>query len=148
MVSRIGGSMRSLTVKSLTAFVLIAAAFAAACSSAPPEQGLRDSFAQQLGANKFVKDFQRNGDEMTFTGPGPEGGTAKWRVHIDSAVVEPNEDQKNPYKGTIKSSWFADGQKIEPRATQSNLPYELTANGIAQECYALWDPAGRKWGWE
>jgi len=148
MVARIGGPMTSCRLKSLVTFVLATAVLTAACSSAPPEQGLRDSFAQQLGANKFVKDFQRNGDEMTFVGPGPEGGTAKWRVHLDSAVVTPNDDQKNPYKGTIKSSWFADGQKIEPKATQSNLPYELNANGLSQDCYAVWDPAGKKWGWE
>jgi hypothetical protein len=140
--------MRSLTMKSLAGFVLAAAALAAGCNSAPAEQGLRDSFAQQLGANKFVKDFQRDGDEMTFTGPGPEGGTAKWRVHIDSAVVEPNEGQKDQYKGTIKSSWFADGRKIEPGALQSNLPFELNANGLSQDCYAVWDPAAKKWGWE
>lgn len=136
--------MRSLLAAGLITF----AALAAGCSSAPGEQGLRDSFAQQLGGNKFVKEFQRSGDEMTFVGPGPEGGTAKWRVHIDSAAIEPNQDPKMPYKGTAKSSWFADGQKIEPRGSQSNLPYELTANGLAQECYALWDPAGNKWGWE
>ena len=141
--------MTSRCLKSLVTFILLtAAALSAACSSAPPEQGLRDSFAQQLGGNKFVKEFQRSGDEITFVGPGPEGGTAKWRVHIDSAAVEPNQDQKTPYKGTVKSSWFADSQKIEPRASQSNLPYELTADGLAQDCYALWDPAGKKWGWE
>jgi hypothetical protein len=141
--------MTSFTMKTgLAAALLAATALSAACSGAPAAQGLRDSFAQQLGGNKFVKEFQRSGDEMTFVGPGPEGGTAKWRVHIDSAAVEPNQDQKMPYKGTVKASWFADGQKIEPRGTQSNLPFELTANGLAQECYALWDPAGKKWGWE
>ena len=141
--------MKSLKVKSIvTSILLTVAALAAACSGAPPEQGLRDSFAQQLGANKFVKEFQRNGDEMTFVGPGPEGGTTKWRVHIDSAVVEPNDDQKSPYKGTIRSSWFADGQKIEPNARQSNLPFELNSNGLSQDCFAVWDPTGKKWGWE
>ena len=141
--------MTSLRLKSLvTGVLLTVAALAAACSSAPPEQGLRDSFAQQLGANKFVKDFQRSGDEMTFVGPGPEGGTAKWRVHIDSAVVAPNEDQKNPYKGTIKSSWFADGQKIEANPSKPTLPFELMSNELSQDCWALWDPAGKKWGWE
>ena len=80
--------------------------------------------------------------------PGPEGGTAKWRVHIDSAVVEPNQDQKNPYKGTIKSSWFADGQKIEANPVRPTLPFELMSNELSQDCWALWDPAGKKWGWE
>jgi hypothetical protein len=119
----------------------------AACSGAPGEQGLRDSFAEQLAANRFVREYQRNGDEMTFIGPGPEGGTAKWRVHIDSGVVEPNDDKKMPYKGTIHSSWYADGQKIEPGTTQSNLPFELTSNGLSQDPWAFWDPAANKWGW-
>jgi hypothetical protein len=143
--------MNSQTVRSLViAAVLATAALNAACSGAPGEQGLRDSFAQQLGANKFVKDFQRSGDDMTFVGPGPEGGTAKWRVHLDSAVVEPNQDKSNPspYKGTIKSSWFADDKKIEAGARQSNLPFELNSNGLSQDCFAFWDQAGKKWGWE
>ena len=151
MVSRIGGAMNTRTVKSLViAAILATAALNAACSGAPGEQGLRDSFAQQLGANKFVKDFQRNGDDMTFVAPGPEGGTAKWRVHLDSAVVEPNQDKSNPspYKGTIKSSWFADDKKIEAGARQSNLPFELNSNGLSQDCFAFWDQAGKKWGWE
>ena len=132
----------------LIAGLIAFAALGAACSGAPPEQGLRDSFAEQLAANRFVKEYQRNGDEMTFIGPGPEGGTAKWRVHIDSGVIEPNDDAKMPYKGTIHSSWFADGQKIQPRAADSNLPYELTSNGLSQDPWAFWDPAAKKWGWE
>ncbi len=134
----------------LIAGLIAFAALGAACSGAPPEQGLRDSFAEQLAANRFVKEYQRNGDDMTFVGPGPEGGTAKWRVHIDSGVVEPNDDKTNPspYKGTIHSSWFADGQKIQPRAADSNLPYELTSNGLSQDPWAFWDPAAKKWGWE
>jgi hypothetical protein len=131
----------------LTVVLLTAAAFSAACSGAPGEQGLHDAFAQQLGANTFVKEFQRNGDDMTFVGPGPEGGTAKWRVHIDSGVIESNDDAKMPYKGTIHSSWYADGQKIEPSARESHLPYELTSNGLSQDPWAFWDPAAKKWDW-
>ena len=115
---------------------------------APGEQGLRDSFAQQLAANQFVKDFQRNGNEMTFSGPGPEGGSAKWRVQIDSATVEAQDDPAQPYKGTIKSSWYADGQKIEPRGAESGLPFELMSNGLSQEPWAFWNPTTSQWGWE
>jgi hypothetical protein len=141
--------MNSQTVRSLVvAAVLATAALNASCSSAPGEPGLRDSFAQRLSENRFVKEFQRNGDEMTFVGPGPEGGTAKWRVHIDSAVIEPNPDEKQPYKGTIHSSWYADGQKIAAGARQSNLPFELTSNDLAQDPWAFWDPTGKKWSWE
>ena len=142
--------MTSLKLESVVSVVLLtAAALAAACSGgAPPEQGLRDSFAQRLSENRFVKEFQRNGDDMTFVGPGPEGGTAKWRVHIDSAVIESNPDEKLPYKGTIHSSWYADDQKITPGARQSNLPFELTSNDLAQDPWAFWDPATKSWDWD
>jgi hypothetical protein len=136
--------MKSLLAAGLMTF----AALSAGCSSAPAEQSLRDSFAQRLSENRFVKEFQRNGDEMTFVGPGPEGGTAKWRVHIDSAVIEPNPDEKMPYKGTIHSSWYADGQKIVATARESRLPYELTSNDLAQDPWAFWDPAAKQWDWD
>jgi len=126
------------------AFALLAAA---ACGR-PDAGGLRDSFASQLAANRFVKEFQRSGDEMTFVGPGPEGGTAKWRVHVDAASVEPNDDEAQPYRGVVKSSWFADGQRIEPSGTESNLPFELLSNGLSQDCWALWDAEAGRWSWE
>ena len=134
MVSRVG--------------LIVWAALHVACSGQPAEQGLRDSFAQQLGANRFVKEFQRSGDEMTFVGPGPEGGTAKWRVHIDRTVIEPNDDEKMPYKGTVYSSWYADGQKIEPSASRQTLPFEVSYNGVSQDSWAFWDEAAKKWDWE
>jgi hypothetical protein len=134
--------MIRLTVLSLVV------ALASACSAAPPESGLRDSFARQLEANSFVKDFQHSGDTMTFTAPRPDGASAMWRVQIDSASIEPQPNQAQPYKGTVRSSWYVDGQKIESRGPDSNLPIELTSNGLAQECWALWDAGTKQWGWE
>jgi hypothetical protein len=128
--------------------LIAVAALQVACSGQPGEQGLRDSFAQQLAANRFINDFQRTGDEMTFVGPGPDGGTAKWRVHIDSAVVEPNDDQAMPYKGTVRSSWYANGQKVESSAARATLPFEITSSGLSQDCWAFWAPADEKWDWE
>jgi hypothetical protein len=135
---------------------LLAAVIAAACALSacgkPADSALRDSFAQQLAANRFVKDFQRSGDDLRFSGPGPDGkDRADWRVHIDTAVVEPNDDSRDtahPYKGTVTSSWYADGQIVKPRGADSNLPIELTSNGLAQECWALWDTAAKRWSWE
>jgi hypothetical protein len=118
----------------------------------PDAAGLRESFAQQVASNRFIRDFQRNGDDLTFSGPGTEGGVAKWRIHIDSAVVESNDDPKTaatlPYKGVIKSSWYANDQLILPSGRDSNLPFELTSNGVVQDCWAFWDPAAKRWGWE
>ena len=127
--------------------ILFAIVLVGGCSGAPSESSLRDSFAQQLGTNKFIKDFQRNGDDLTFTGPGAEGGVAKWRVHIDTAAIEPNNDPAQPYKGTVTSSWYSDGSIVRPRGRESNLPIELIDNGLGQECWALWDAAQNRWGW-
>jgi hypothetical protein len=129
------------------AAVAIGALMLPACGT-PGADGLRDSFAQQVEANQFVRDFQRNGNELTFTGPGPEGGQAKWRVVIDSAVVERQDNESQPFKGTVKSSWHADGQAIAATAARSGLPFELLSNGVSQDCWALWDAAMERWNWE
>jgi len=130
----------------ILAVVVSAAVVVAACG--PPVSDLRDSFAQQLSANKFIKDFHRSGDDLTFTGPGADGGVAKWRVHIDSVLVEQNGDPAQPYKGTVKSSWFSDDKPVLPRGRDSHLPIELIANGLGQECWALWQQAEKRWSWE
>jgi hypothetical protein len=135
-------------MKRLLQSVAIAAAVTSACGGGPDEASLRESFARQLAANGFVKDFQRNGDELTFTAPGAEGGTAKWRVQIDSAVIEPNDAEAQPYKGTVKSSWYSDGQPVRPSGGESNLPFELLSTGLSQDCWAFWDSAAGRWAWE
>jgi hypothetical protein len=135
--------------RTLLAYVLAIAGLTGAGCAKPTVERLRESFAQQLAANPSVKDFQQSGEELTFLGPGDEG-TAKWRVHIDSADIETTEDTRTPYKGVIKSSWYANGRQVLPSSDgrRSNLPPQLIANGLAQECWALWDAKGRKWGWE
>jgi len=132
------------------AVILAATVAAVACAgnSKPSEDSLRESFAQQLSANKFIKDFQKSGEDLTFTGPGAEGGVAKWRVHIDSAVIEDNDKPAQPYKGNVKSSWFSDGQPVTPRGRESHLPIELMDNGLAQDCWAFWEADAKKWSWE
>jgi hypothetical protein len=138
-----------MTIRTVRAIALLAAAVATlSCgSSAPAAATLHDSFAQQLGANKFVKDFQRTGDDLTFSGPGAEGSLAKWRVHIDSATIQP-ENATEPMKGLVKSSWYADNKLVSPRGRESNLPIELMDNGLAQECWANWDKNAKRWSWE
>jgi len=122
-------------------------AIAIGCSK-PSESDLRNSFAQQLAANKSVKDFQRNGDEIRFTGPGADGTVIKWRVHIDSSVIDDTKDAEKPYKGTVKSSWYAGDYKVEPDRLESNLPLELISTGLAQDCWAVWNKTTNKWEWE
>ena len=131
----------------------VAAALAVAACGKPGVASLRDSFTQQLGSNHFIKDFQANGDDLTFSGPGAEGGVAKWRVHIDSATIATNADQAShpqtqPYKGVVRSSWYSDGKLVRPSGRDSNLPVELMANGLTQDCWAYWDKAKNRWSWE
>lgn len=139
------------TTRFWRAAALVAALAASACG-APGVDTLRDSFAAQLGANQFIRDFQRKGDDLFFTGPGAEGGVAKWRVHLDSAAIEPNNDQSNktaqPYKGTVKSSWYSDDQLIRPSARDSHLPIELLDNGLSQDCWAFWEESAKRWAWD
>ena len=132
----------------LLASLLVLLACTTACNSAAPADGLRDSFAQQLSANTFVSDFQRSGDNITFKGPRPDGTPAIWRVHIDTATVEPQHDEKQPDKGTVTSSWFVNGEQVAITGADSNLPIELTSNGLSQECWAFWDAATKRWSWE
>jgi hypothetical protein len=128
---------------------LILVLLASACRDGRPDaSALRDSFAAQLAANRFVSNVRADGDTITFSGLAADGRVGTWRIVIDSAKVEPNDDPSLPYKGTITSSWYSDGQLVQPSGRQSNLPVELTSNGLAQECWALWNSASARWEWE
>ena len=124
---------------------LILVLLVSACGGGPNASDLRDSFAAQLAANRFVSNVQRDGDTIKFSALSAGGA---WRIVIDSAKVEPNNDPSLPYKGTITSSWYSDGQLVRPSGRESNLPVELTSNGLAQECWALWNSASARWEWE
>jgi hypothetical protein len=136
-----------MRIRFLRVALILAALPLAACGK-PGGESLRQSFAQQVASNRFVRDFQRNGEELLFSGPDGAGGDAKWRIHIDSVVIEPNEDKKQPYKGTVKSSWYANDQLVRPAGRDSNLPIELLDKGVSQDCWAFWEPETRRWDWE
>jgi len=126
---------------------LVGALTLTACAVQPDEINLRDSFAEQIASVAEVADFERDGEELTFSGPDGRGGTADWRVRIDSAVLEPGPDDQVPYEGHIVSSWYRDGELIESLGTMSGLPTVIQDAGIAQVCYALWDTASNAWDW-
>jgi hypothetical protein len=129
--------------------LLVVAAVGTACNRPPADDGLRRSFADQLAANRFVKDLQRADGDYRFSGPGVDGKEqSMWRVHIDAASIEPNDDAARPFKGVVRSSWYADDLPVKPRGRDSNLPIGLTSNGLAQECWAFWDAGAKRWSWE
>jgi hypothetical protein len=122
-----------------------------ACGATPGEQNLRDSFAEQIASVGIVKNFERRGDELTFRAPYEANADVAWRVRIDSATVESNDDDRQPFKGTVKSSWYADGKLIETRDSgakmYADLPTDFLDKGVGQDCWAFWDAATRKWSW-
>ena len=138
--------LRARFIGTLIAGVVLT--FVSAGCGKPGVSDLRDSFAQQLAANTFVKDFQKNADDLQFTGPGADGTVIKWRVHIDSAVITDINDAEKPYKGTVKSSWYAANYKVMADRYESNLPLELISTGLAQDCWAVWNKTTKKWEWE
>ena len=84
----------------------------------------------------------------SFSGPDDEGGTAAWRVRIDTTLVEPNEfDEAMPYRGRITSEWYADGKLVEWLGNMTALPDEFLDRGLGQECWAYWVEADRRWDW-
>ena len=113
----------------------------------PDADNLRDSFADRIAGIAAVTGFERDGDEMTFSGPDGSGGEIAWRVRIDSAVVQPRDEESLPYQGVVLSSWYAGGELIQPAGSISNLPSDFLDAGIAQDCWGLWDAAGRRWTW-
>ena len=119
----------------------------AACAMQPGEANLIESFANQVGGVDGITDFARNGNELTFTGPDGQGGSASWHVQIESTNLVPRDEERIPIEGHVISSWYRDGEPIEPIGTMYTLPREFFKPGLAQECYALWDTESNSWDW-
>jgi len=131
----------------LRRLLLVAAPVLAACAMQPGEVNLVGSFGEQIAAVDGVTDFERDGNELTFMGPDGEGGIASWRVLIGSTELVSNEGR--PLEGHVVSSWYRDGELIEPDYSlrMSMLPNEFVDAGLAQDCYAFWDEAVSGWDW-
>ena len=125
------------------------AALAAGCAAAvePGPDNLRASFSAQIDSIESVSGVERTGDTLTFTETQADDTQVEWRVVIDSAVVEPPAVDGAPTQGNVVSSWYADGESIEPLGSMSRLPDVFLDAGIAQDCWALWDADAGRWGW-
>ena len=116
--------MRSHLLRATLILVLLASA----CGDGRPSASdLRDSFVAQLAANRFVSNVQPDGDTMTFSGLSAGGGVGAWRIVIDSAEVEPNDDPSLPYKGTITSSWYPTGSSSDRRVASPTYRWNSPA---------------------
>ena len=126
--------------------VLFASVFLIACGS-PSSESLQESFARQIESIPAVYNLKYDEDELTFLGPGDGKSDTEWRISIDLAVVESNDDETMPFRGIIQSSWYANGQLIKATGNLSNLPVVYLDVGVGQECWAFWEKATRQWDW-
>ena len=139
--------VRSARNARLVASAALALALATACGApAPDADNLKDSFASRIEGVASVSAFERDGDALSFTETRADGDAVRWRVTIDSAVVAPPAGNA-PIQGHVVSSWYADGEAIEPLGSMSRLPDAFLEAGIAQECYGLWDAEAGDWDW-
>lgn len=138
-----------LAVLRRTAVVLGSVVFAVACGSAPesPAETLKTSFAEQVQVIVGIDAFERVDDEFTFAHPNSDGALVHWRVTIDSVALELDNGEASPVKGDVLSSWYAEGELVEPLGSMSRLPAAFLDAGVAQQSYALWDTETGKWGW-
>ena len=127
----------------------VVAGTSAGCAPAEADdETLRASFAERIAQTALVTDFVRDGDEMTFSGPDGDGGTAAWLVRIDTTLVEPNEfDEDMPFQGRVTSEWLANGELVEYLGNMTALPSEFLDRGLGQECWAYWVEAESRWDW-
>jgi len=126
---------------------LVAALAMPACAKRPDESNLRESFTAQIAKISNVTDLALSGDVLTFLGPDGRDGTASWLVRIDSIGLSPGSSELLSHEGHILSSWWRDGELIEPLGAMSGLPDVFLDIGIAQDCYALWDTVSNTWDW-
>ena len=139
--------MRRLSLHRLTVGML--AAFVVSCLGhyGPSEDSLKASFSAQVQGVSSVKDFERHGDDLKFSQLSSAGAMVDWRVTLDSVALIPSSQTRGPMQGKVSSSWYADGQLIEPLGSMSRLPDEFLSIGLAQECYALWFSEEERWDW-
>jgi hypothetical protein len=137
-----------MTHRLLHTALLIAAMTAGCAQPQADDLSLRDSFADRVSESNFVNDFTREGDELNFSGPDGDGGSAEWRVRIETSLVEPNLfDETMPYQGRITSEWTANGELVEYLGNMTALPKDFLDRGLGQECWAYWVEAESRWDW-
>ena len=137
-----------MTYRQLRIALLIAAVAVGCAQPQADDESLRDSFAERISTSTFVTDFEREGDDLTFSGPDGKGGAAEWRVRIDTSLVEPNQfDEAMPYEGRVTSEWTANGELVEYLGNMTALPREFLDRGLGQECWAYWVEVEGRWDW-
>ena len=117
----------------------------------PNEKSLRASFIAQIEADEHVMDLKVYGDEIHFVRRDGSGEDVKWRVRIDLLEVYAGEAEGAQAKGHVVSGWSVAGRPVSvevgPEGLVTDMPIWVLDAGLAPECWALWDEAGKAWGW-
>jgi hypothetical protein len=145
----LGEAMSDMRFRRAAMLVILGALSALACGggAAATPDNLRESFARQVASVGLVHDFKQAGDDLTFSASYANEPNAQYRVHMDAAVVEPQDKADQPFKGTIKSTWYVNGTAVKPRGTYADLPAEFLDKGLGQECWAFWESKTKGWSW-
>lgn len=130
----------------LAALGTVAASACGGGVTATPEN-LKESFTKLVASVALVHDFKQTGDDLTFTAAYANEPNAQYRVHLDSALIEAQNNADQPFKGTMKSTWYINGTAVVPRGTYADLPTEFLDKGVGQDCWAFWEPKTKTWGW-
>lgn len=134
--------------------LLVAGVFLA-CSAGDPEPNvdtLRDSFTAVIESIDLVKELEVEDDEIRFVRPDGSGDDVDWRVRIESLAVESAEGEGAQVLGHVLSAWSANGRPISVGVGPdgrpvTDMPAWVLDTGLATECWALWDPDRKQWGW-
>ena len=116
-------------------------------SGAFSEEGLIESFAQQIASIEFVRDFERQENQVTFAREDAGGLDVRWRVQIETTVIEPYDDAATPHRGIVRSAWYADDRLVTNTETTSRLPAWILDTGLSQDCWAFWVEETQQWDW-
>ncbi len=127
------------------ALLLAAAGFG--CGAGPDVGSLKESFAHQIEIIDLVRDLELDGDEVRFLRPDGSGEDVSWRVAINSAIVNPQDNEVLPYRGIITASWYANDRALLSGGGTSELPLWILDAGLSQECWAFWEQSVGRWDW-
>ena len=144
----VGRTAAGAIPRALAAVLGALAALLSGCAAEPGHDNLQASFWAQIESIESVGGAERIGDDaLTFTQTRADGTEVRWRVEVTALAIENPAVEGAPLQGHVVSSWYADGEPVEPLGSMSRLPDAFLAAGIAQECWALWDEDAGRWGW-
>ena len=134
---------------SLSVVVVVSVTLVASCASqlTPTEANLRASFVDQIASVDAVSGVVVRDEGFEFVHPNTDGVRIAWRVAFRTVTIMPPRSTEGVYQGEVESTWYADGEVVEPLGSMSRLPNEFLEAGIAQQCYAIWFEEEQRWDW-